>query len=172
MCWVLEPRESAWKSLLHNCLIWSFSCLSSVSDSHRTHQRINGRNVEERPRLPSVVREGDYVFRTQNNSLILFSCLHPSLMTISNRNTHTHSCAQAYSYPYIYQSIQLYIPIHLLTHIPIQTSSYPYTCQSMLFIYLCIYLHIYLCIYLSNLSSIHAFTQLSINLTTHSLHSS
>lgn len=61
VCWVLEPRESAWKSLLHNCLIWSLSCLSSVSDSHRTHQRINGRNVEERPRLPSVVREGDYV---------------------------------------------------------------------------------------------------------------
>ncbi|XP_017177368.1 SP140 nuclear body protein family member isoform X2 [Mus musculus] len=29
----------------------------NVSDSHRTHQRINGRNVEERPRLPSVVRE-------------------------------------------------------------------------------------------------------------------
>lgn len=29
----------------------------NVSDSHGTHQRINGRNAEERPRLPSVVRE-------------------------------------------------------------------------------------------------------------------
>ena len=168
MCWVLEPRESAWKSLLHNCLIWSLSCLSSVSDSHRTHQRINGRNVEERPRLPSVVREGDYVFRTQNNSLILFSCLNPSLMTISNTyththtHTHTHACAKAYSYPYIYQSIQLYIPIHLLTHIPIQTSSYPYTCQSMLFIYLCIYLCVYLCIYLCIYLSMYLSMYLSI----------
>ena len=96
VCWELEPRESAWKSLLHNCLIWSLSCLSSVSDSHRTHQRINGRNVEERPRLPSVVREGDYVFRTQNNSLILFSCLNPSLMTISNTYTHTHTHTRAH----------------------------------------------------------------------------
>ncbi|XP_031224094.1 nuclear body protein SP140 [Mastomys coucha] len=35
-----------------------------VSDNHRTHHRMNGRDVEERPRLLSVVTEGDYVFRT------------------------------------------------------------------------------------------------------------
>ncbi|XP_063123361.1 nuclear body protein SP140 isoform X17 [Rattus norvegicus] len=32
----------------------------SVSENHRTVQRINGRDVEERPRLPAVVREASY----------------------------------------------------------------------------------------------------------------
>lgn len=32
----------------------------SVSENHRTLQRINGRDVEERPRLPTVVREASY----------------------------------------------------------------------------------------------------------------